>query len=380
MSSSEGIGGKIRERIEDFIVEELQDESLSAPDGEHTHFTLEKRNWDTITALREIARASGVSYKRFGFAGNKDRRAVTKQRISAWHVEEERLRNIRLPGISLYDFSRNCSRITLGSLRGNRFVATIRKTRLKEQELVEALNSTKRELGSVGAPNYFGYQRFGTTRPNTHLVGRMIVKGDLESAVNTYLGFPYETESPPCREARNYYDQTHDISGALKLYPRRLTYERSMLVALESRPLDYAGALRRLPTTLRRLLVHAFQAYLFNKNLSRLFQCEIDPRKVPIRLLGSQSEFSSGILGEIEKSLLAEEEISLRDFQLGKMPELGVEGSARAGVVDVAPEVSLPRGHSIGDGDLVDVRFDLPKASYATTILREFMKTDPLNY
>jgi len=379
-SSSEGVGGKIRERIEDFTVEELQEVSLSVPDGEHTHFTLEKRNWDTITALREIARASGVSYKRFGFAGNKDRRAVTKQRISAWHVEEERLRTVRLPGISLYDFNRNHSRITLGSLSGNRFVATIRRATLNGQELVETLNNIKTELDDVGVPNYFGYQRFGTTRPNTHLVGRMIVKGDLEGAVNSYLGFPYETESPPCKEARNYYDQTHDITGALKIYPRRLTYERSMLIALESRPLDYAGALRRLPTTLRRLLVHAFQAYLFNKNLSRLLQRGIDPRNMSVRLLGSQSEFSTGILGEIEKSLLEEEGVTLHDFQLGKMPELGVEGSTRAGVVDVDPEVSLRRGESIGDGDLVDVRFDLPKASYATTILREFMKTDPLNY
>jgi len=379
-TSQEGVGGKIRERIEDFAVEEIQDDSLSAPDGEHTHFTLEKRNWDTITALREIARATGVSYKRFGFAGNKDRRAVTKQRISAWHVQEQRLRNVRLPGISLYDFNRYHSRITIGSLRGNRFLVTIRKTKLNGKELAETLNNIKTELSSVGVPNYFGYQRFGTTRPNTHIVGRMIVQGNLEGAVNSYLGFPYETESPPCREARNYYDQTHDISGALEIYPRRLTYERSMLVALQSRPLDYAGALRRLPTTLRRLLVHAFQAYLFNKNLSRLLQREIDPRNMPVRLLGSQNEFSAGILGEIEKSLLEEEGITLQDFQLHKMPELGVEGSTRAAFVDIDPEVSLRHGQSTDDEDLVDVQFSLPKAAYATTVLREFMKTDPLNY
>jgi tRNA pseudouridine13 synthase len=378
-SSCEGVGGKIREQIEDFAVEEIQEDSVSTPDGEHTHFTLEKRNWDTITALREIARASGVSYKRFGFAGNKDRRAVTKQRISAWHVEEERLRNVRLPGISIYDFRRNGSRITLGSLCGNRFLVTIRNTRLNGQELAETLNSIKAELDRVGVPNYFGYQRFGTTRPNTHLVGRMIVKGDLEGAVNSYLGFPYETESPPCKEARNYYDQTHDITGALKIYPRRLTYERSMLVALENRPLDYAGALRRLPTTLRRLLIHAFQAYLFNKNLSRLLEREIDLRNMSPQLLGFHSEFSSGILGEIEKTLLDEEGITQQDFRLGKMPELGVEGSTRAGALDVAPEIS-PSEDSRGDGNLVDVRFDLPKASYATTVLRELMKTDPLNY
>jgi len=379
-TSQEGIGGKIRERIEDFTVEEIQDDSRSAPDGEHTHFTLEKRNWDSITALREIARATGVSYKRFGFAGNKDRRAVTRQRISAWHVEEQRLRTVRLPGILLYDFDRCQARITLGSLSGNRFLVTIRKTKLNGKELAKTLNNIKKELSCVGVPNYFGYQRFGTTRPNTHIVGRMIVQGNLEGAVNRYLGFPYETESPPCREARNYYDATHDVSGALKVYPRRLTYERTMLVALQSRPLDYAGALRRLPTTLRRLLVHAFQAYLFNKNLSRLLQREIDIGNMSIRLLGSQSEFSTGMLGEIEKSLLDEEGITLQDFQVRKIPELGVEGSTRAAFLDVDPEVSLRHDQSTDDGDLVDVQFSLPKAAYATTVLREFMKTDPLHY
>lgn len=153
-----------------------------------------------------------------------------------------------------------------------------------------------------------------------------------------------------------------------------------MLVALQSRPLDYAGALRRLPTTLRRLLVHAFQAYLFNKNLSRLLQREIDIGNMSIRLLGSQSEFSTGMLGEIEKSLLNEEGITLQDFQVRKIPELGVEGSTRAAFLDVDPEVSLRHDQSTDDGDLVDVQFSLPKAAYATTVLREFMKTDPLHY
>jgi tRNA pseudouridine13 synthase len=378
-TGQEGVGGRIRERVEDFTVEEIQDDSRSTGHGEHTHFTMEKRNWDTITALKEIARATGVSYKRFGFAGNKDRRAVTKQRVSAWHVDEQRLRKVRLPGISLYNFSKRESRITLGSLSGNHFLATIRNTKVNGEELAKTLNRIKQELSCVGVPNYFGYQRFGTVRPNTHIVGRMIVQGNLEGAVNRYIGFPYETESSQCKEARNYYDATHDTSGALKAYPRKLTYERSMLVALQSRPLDYAGALRRLPTTLRRLLVHAFQAYLFNKNLSLLIEHGIDPRNVSVHLLGSQNEFSPGILGEIEKSLLDEEGITLQDFQLRKLPELSVEGSTRAAFLDVDPEVSLQHSQST-DGDLVNVRFSLPKAAYATTVLREFMKTDPLNY
>jgi tRNA pseudouridine13 synthase len=377
----EGVGGKIRGQIEDFVVEELHEQTQSVPDGDYTHFTLEKRNWDTITAVREIARAAGVSYKQFSFASNKDRRAVTKQRISAWRVEEQRLRSIRLPGIALYNFGRSDSKVDLGYLYGNRFLATIRKTRMNGQELVDALKNIAEELKRVGVPNYFGYQRFGTTRPNTHLIGRMIVKGNIEDAVNAYIGSAYETESPPCRDARTYFDETHNATEALKIYPRKLIFERMMLMALENRPDDYAGALRRLPITLRRLLVHAFQAYLFNKNLSQLIEREIDLRKTTLQLLGSRSELSTGILGEIEKSLLEEEGVSLEDFHLSRTPEFRVEGSSRAASVEVAPETNLRHDQLSGNENLVvDVQFSLPKASYATTILREFMKTDPLNY
>jgi tRNA pseudouridine13 synthase len=98
-------------------------------------------------------------------------------------------------------------------------------------------------------------------------------------------------------------------------------------------------------------------------------------------LLGSRSEFSSGILGEIEKSLLEEERVVLEDFRLSKTPEFRVEGSIRAASVEVAPEINLRHDQLSGNGNLVvDVQFSLPKASYATTILREFMKTNPLNY
>ncbi|HKM50637.1 MAG TPA: tRNA pseudouridine(13) synthase TruD [Candidatus Bathyarchaeia archaeon] len=380
-SSIEGVGGKIRDQIEDFVVEELHEQTRSVPDGAYTHFTLEKRNWDTITAVREVARAARVSYKQFSFAGNKDRRAVTKQRVSAWRVEEQRLQNVRLPGIALYNFSRSDSKVDLGYLYGNRFLATIRRTRTNGQELADALKNIGEELKRVGVPNYFGYQRFGTTRPNTHLIGRMIVKGNIEDAVNTYIGSPYETESPPCKDARTYFDETRDAAGALKIYPRKLVFERMMLMALENRPYDYAGALRRLPITLRRLLVHAFQAYLFNKNLSQLIEREIDVRKTTLQLLGSRSEFSTGILGEIEKSLLEEEGVSLEDFQLSKTPEFRVEGSSRASSVEVIPEMNLRRDQLSSNEELVvDVQFSLLKSSYATTILREFMKTDPLNY
>ncbi|MEE8402364.1 MAG: tRNA pseudouridine(13) synthase TruD, partial [Candidatus Hydrothermarchaeaceae archaeon] len=72
ITDTEGTGGKLRTRLEDFFVEELQNETRENPDGEYTHFTLEKTNWETLRAIKELARSLRVSRKRFGFAGTKD--------------------------------------------------------------------------------------------------------------------------------------------------------------------------------------------------------------------------------------------------------------------------------------------------------------------
>jgi len=209
---STGIGGKLRERIEDFIVDEIPKQTYPAENGEYTHFNLEKANWETISAVRAIARYLGVSYKRFGYAGNKDRRAVTTQRIAAWQIEQEQLTEVQLDGIRLYGFTKSNSRISLGDSEGNSFRITIRNPELRGQELGNSMKAASEQIEIAGVPNYFGYQRFGTVRPNTHLVGRELVKGNLEAAVMRYLCYPYATERPECQEARRYLEETSTLT------------------------------------------------------------------------------------------------------------------------------------------------------------------------
>ncbi|MFQ5815787.1 MAG: tRNA pseudouridine(13) synthase TruD, partial [Candidatus Hydrothermarchaeaceae archaeon] len=223
----QGIGGRLRANAEDFEVEELP---LSVPvehPGDFTHFTLEKRNWETMGAIKAIARALGVSRKRFGYAGNKDKRAVTRQRVSVWRVEPEQLGGIMIKDIKLYDFVKSNSRLSLGDSRGNSFRVVIRDVQLGGVELENELAETCEQMMERCVPNYFGYQRFGISRPNTHLVGRELIRGSLEGAVMRYLGGPYDTEDRESRRARQYIEETRDYRGALELYPKKLGYERS---------------------------------------------------------------------------------------------------------------------------------------------------------
>lgn len=386
ITSTKGIDGKLRTIAEDFFVEEISNVENFSPEVknfqalEYTHFTLEKKNWNTVDAIKTIARLLGVSHKRFGYAGTKDKRALTRQRAAVWKIEPEQLADVRIKDIALSDFKKCSDRISLGDSLGNKFRITVRNLDLGEKELREIISETTNQLSKRGIPNYFGYQRFGTIRPNTHIVGKEILRGNLEGAVMAYLTNPFETEKKDAYEARKSLQETKDFREALENFPVRLNFERSMLDALAKNPRDYAGALRRLPKKLRWMLVHGYQSFLFNKILSRMIEEEISIKGKKIPLFGYKSSFGEGRQGEIEREIIEEENIALENFRIKSMPELSSEGLLRDACIETSPSFEIG-GDELNEGKLkCTVEFTLPKGSYATVVLREFMKTEPLNY
>jgi len=375
---STGIGGKLRERVEDFVVNEIALESPRRTNGDYTHFTMEKKNWETLSAIRAIAASIDVSSKRFSYAGNKDKRAVTTQRVSAWRVEEEKLSRVKIDGIRLSDFGKSDVKLHMGSLKGNKFRILIRDCKLIGEDQIKVLREVCEQITTKGIANYFGYQRFGSVRPNTHLVGREIVKGKLEEAVMKYLGRPFATESEDSKEARRQFDESRDYQKALAMFPTHLTYERMMIATLAKNPSDYAGALRRLPRGLRKLLIHAYQAYIFNRMLSMTLEIGLEVKEAFLPVIGFRSKYSEGRLGDVEKTILDEEGVAFRDFWIDSMPELSSEGTIRQPFVQLRPEYQVEDLQT--RNSTVTVDFVLPAGSYATVVLREFMKSDPLNY
>jgi tRNA pseudouridine13 synthase len=222
IAGTNGTGGKLRASLEDFFVEELQNTTVESPDGEYTHFTLEKADWNTMQAIKKIARSLGVSHKRFGFAGTKDRRAITRQKVAVWKVKPEALERVKIKDLKLYDFKKSDERISLGDSGGNRFKITVRDVELVGDELEAELEKTIAQLKEKGVPNYFGYQRFGTIRPNTHIVGRELLRGDVEGAAMAYLANPSEGEKEDAYNARKVLEETMDFKRALELFPKRL--------------------------------------------------------------------------------------------------------------------------------------------------------------
>jgi len=385
---------------DDFIVEEITPEGTvlkvgkkfqrRSAKGDFTHFVLQKRYWNTVQALHEIGKALGCGPKRFGYAGLKDRRALTVQLCSAWGVAPEQLRSLKLRDIQINGAWRSSRGIQLGDLAGNAFTITVRRIKPRSSPRVRKILS---ELGGL-FPNYFGEQRFGTTRFNTHVVGRLIVKGDVEGAVRNYLCFAQGEENPSAREARERLAKEMDYIEALDYFPRHLKYERIILRHLADFKNDYVGALRALPRGVLLMFVHAYQALLFNELLDlRVREGSVKPlagvcpankfgfpdveRARKAKRDGENGFLCLPVIGyesvdlcEDAERLLRKEGLTPESFRIKHFPELSSKGTMRPAF---AP---LKRFRFSQKGDAGVFSFMLPPGSYATSALREFIDED----
>ena len=189
LSKTSGIEGKLRKDPEDFEVEEI----VSIPGrshwiwmqknskGKHSIVEIKAKNWDTHVLVKELSRKLNISQKSIGFAGTKDKRAITTQHFSL-RVAKEKIPTLDLENIDITFKHKSIKPIRLGNLVGNKFKIKITNT-VNGRENIDNILSELRGF----FPNYFGVQRFGTVRPITHIVGEKIVRGDYEGAVLDYL-------------------------------------------------------------------------------------------------------------------------------------------------------------------------------------------------
>ena len=185
-TDTEGLGGKLRQEVEDFIVKEITNRE-EGQEGKYLILELIKRNWDTHHLTRTLAKILQISQKRISIAGTKDKRALTTQKISIFDIDASIIENIHLKDVKLNVLGRSRKSIEIGNLWGNDFIITIRDIPSFPREAKKLLEKTTNEiLFQSGIPNFFGIQRFGSIRPVTHLVGKAIVEGDFEKAAEQF--------------------------------------------------------------------------------------------------------------------------------------------------------------------------------------------------
>ncbi|XP_066364846.1 multisubstrate pseudouridine synthase 7-like isoform X1 [Miscanthus floridulus] len=240
--------------------------------GKFLRFHLYKENKDTQEALGVIGKMLGLQPRSFGFAGTKDKRAVTTQqaripqvynsRVTVFKVQASRLAalNNRLFGIKVGNFCYVKEGLVLGQLTGNRFTITLRGVTAESEDMIK---NAVDGLGKNGFINYYGLQRFGSGSVPTHLVGAALLRGEWKAAVNLILD-PREGERDDINEVRKHYKEHGDIDMALRNFPRHLVAERAILQCLKKCPGNHLQALKGIPRTLRMMYVHSYQSYLWN--------------------------------------------------------------------------------------------------------------------
>ncbi len=165
------IAGRIKERPEDFEVEELPAYEPCG-EGEHLYLFIEKIGLDTKTASDRIARAIGAAPRDAGWAGLKDRHAVTRQWLSFARADAPP--DLALDGIRVLRAARHRNKLRTGHLHGNRFRVLLRGAQAERADDARALLDA---LARHGAPAYYGEQRFGRDGGNAHAARAWLVDG-----------------------------------------------------------------------------------------------------------------------------------------------------------------------------------------------------------
>ncbi|MFH1450653.1 MAG: tRNA pseudouridine(13) synthase TruD [archaeon] len=373
-TKSKGFDGKFKQQPEDFVVQEIltdgtvaslePDSGHRTPDtgSEYIHFTLVKRDWNQDTILHRLSRFCGVSRKRLTYAGTKDKFALTAQRIAAWKLPAEKLANFKTKDVKIGDFSPAEKSLDLGDLWGNRFIIKI--TGVENPEAAaDSCNKTFKELGKLGGlPNFFGEQRFGM-RYNNHLVGKYLLQEKVEGAVKEFLTATNDEELPEGKAKREELAKKWGDFKDVGQFPKFMRFENALINQLIQHPADYVGAFKKLSKNLYKIFTHSYQSHIFNQLLSERIKNK-ESLAGEGNLVGYDSDLTEKELIFLEKDGLTQKKLRIKQF-----PEASISGGKRKWLAEIRNWGCEP-----GENTVI-VKFDLEKGAYATTLLRELLKS-----
>jgi len=385
----EKVFAKLKVIPEDFIVEEIGPDWNCSVNWDNLQITeiedkpenkdflcfeLQKRDIDHFITVKTLSKQCKKGLKFISYAGTKDKKAITSQRFSIFKPDVDLVKQFKSDFIKLSNF-RWCKRkIKLGYLLGNRFKITLRD--IEKRDALKIASSIKKQNSF---PNFFGKQRFGSVRKNNHIIGKLLLKKEYKKVIMHILTDTSAEEKEDIKAAREKLKKEKNFKEALGFFPQNLRLERGILFSLSKKE-DFLSAIKKIEKRYSLMLVQAVQSNLFNNILKRALEERIpftEKGEQNIPLIGYKTKFSNGRLGEIEKEVLQEEELTLEDFNLREIPHLRLKGSYRKAIIEVMNiSVTIEDDEQFPPSKKIILSFILPSGVYATTFLEQFFVFD----
>ncbi len=375
-----GCGGKIRTQVEDFQVSEILSKKAMASisqEGNYAVYKLKKQGIDTNHSLSNIFKKHNLRLKSLGL---KDASAITEQFV----YTEKKIKSIDSISEKKYYIKRIGfvkKPLSKKEMIGNQFKIRI----VDASNEIEKFNEYKKIL------NFYGYQRFGSKRPMTHLIGKALIQKDYEKAIDFLLTYKSKYDSAENSKLREKLSDRSNFSKLLPEIPFQMDLERAVVNEMIQGK-NPKNALHAIPLNIRRFFVQAYQSFLFNKTLSAALT---DGEELFFPQLGDVCYDKNGTLGKFSNDpdqrlslpfvgyayykktrfnyqiskILESEEVNPRDFFLKEMQELSNEGGFRNSSIK-CEDFKVNQNM---------ITFTLSRGSFATIVLREIMKPeDPI--
>jgi len=379
-TTTEGIGGRIKSSPEQFFVsEKLRKKALDkiSSSGNYSVYKLKKQGIDTNHALSDIFTKYGLRLKALGL---KDANATTEQYVC--DMTTGRSTNTLVTNrYTLEKIGLLQKPLTKKDMIGNHFKIKIEDANFAKSQFNDSNNIL----------NFFGYQRFGSRRPVSHLIGKAILQKNFVNAVEILVSHTSEYDFPSNNKIREMLKDKSNYSKVFDEVPPQMDIEKIVLNEMIVSG-DALKALRAIPIQLRRFFVEAFQSFIFNQTLSRAYEygedllqpqqgdvCfdkedilgryQNDPQqRLTIPLVGYAYSKNNRFHNFISQILL-EQQVNPKDFFIKEMQEASQEGGFRQ-VKMLCQDFSIKEPY---------IDFTLSRGSYATILLREIIKPlDPI--
>ena len=261
---------KLKQLPSDFIVEEISNIQTSVEKKAHSIYILEKTELDTFEAIHLISKKINVPLFEIGYAGLKDKHAVTRQYISIpahYSIQFQNTDKFKLFFVGYFD-----NKIQIGDLKGNNFLIVVRDIKFKK---IDSVYEKIKNVSLFGVPNYFDSQRFGSVF-NNEFIGKYLIKKNYEFAVKIFLTRYLKSENFTVKNEKRKI--LENWSKPENIAVKNKVFSKVIKEYLTSR--SWLEAYKKIPDNIREMHVNAYQSYLWNECIKEVLRTCVNGKKI----------------------------------------------------------------------------------------------------